>query len=55
MRYFPAGEVFLMRTGGRNVVGRHAVAENASARAPLISVMLPGCIEKFAKNGGSWM
>ena len=26
-----------------------------SARAPLISAMDPGFIEKPAKNGGSWM
>ena len=26
-----------------------------SGRAPLISRISPACVEKFLKNGGSWM
>ncbi len=55
MRYFPAGEVFLMEPAGEMWSVVTLSPKIASARAPVIGAMLPGCNAKFVKNGGSWM
>ena len=52
---WPAGELFLIAPAGEMWSVVTQSPKMPSARAPLISAMLPGCIEKFAKNGGSWM
>src|SRR5215472_14838265 len=55
MRYFPAGELFLIEPAGEIWSVVTLSPKTASARAPLISWICPACIEKFSKNGGSWM
>src|SRR5580704_10325455 len=55
IRYLPAGESFLKLPAGEMWSVVTESPKIPSALAPLISPILPGCIEKFSKNGGSWM
>src|SRR5580658_4232006 len=55
MRYLPAGELFLIEPAGEMWSVVTLSLKIASGRAPLISLIWPACIEKFSKNGGSWI
>jgi hypothetical protein len=51
----PAGEFFLIAPAGEMWSVVTLSPKSASARAPLISLMALGRLEKLVKNGGSWM